>query len=551
MTWQAQVALALLIVSFPAAAQRRPRNASSSRRSASRQLSLKQIEQLLKLRTPDVVVSGEISSRGVSDAITEETIGRMKQAGAGPLAIAALEKLLPRATLRLTTEPGAEIFVDGAAAGRANAEGVLLLDGLEPGKHELAVRKPDFHDASLSVDLSSTRTTEVKAALTPTIGYLTLAADIPSFRVSLDGKPVPEGRLDAIPVAAGEHTVVFDAPLHKRMVKKALVEGGSKSVVSVKLELDTAAVQSLENSIVASYEGKHYQAVLREAGPYLDAVPEPSKNVLRAVTIANFKTGDIAKFKQYAGRLFERGGELEFPMTHNHSGWARSSHHDATLVVSGSTIEYIPLGPCKVPRFTVPISLVQVESRQVEEGVSEVSISMADPENASKQLVLDLDTASDTVARSVADLATKAAAGAYLDRPASNGLPPLPDVDTPFAVVNGNLLVLESVEAKEHRTKTASIYSIAVGTSAVKVRAPKPSFALRFDKLSPTGLELFRVESSRAQRSLNVGVASPIRMSALQMKNGVILYRAEQALSPGEYCLVPQDANHFYCFHAE
>jgi hypothetical protein len=83
-TWPLVAALAFVLAGGTASAQ-----------PAAGGLSMAKIEALLKLKTPDATVAGEIGRRGLAFTPDARTVPRLKALGAGPLTLAAVEARRP------------------------------------------------------------------------------------------------------------------------------------------------------------------------------------------------------------------------------------------------------------------------------------------------------------------------------------------------------------------------------------------------------------------------------------------------------------------------
>jgi len=108
------------------------------------------------------------------------------------------------AGLFVSSEPGdAEVFLDGVAVGRTSNLDVLML---EPGRHDLEVRKEGFLPETRSVELRADDTSFVHVILTAISGGSIQLSANPEARVFLDG--VREGTTPlTLPALPGNHTV--------------------------------------------------------------------------------------------------------------------------------------------------------------------------------------------------------------------------------------------------------------------------------------------------------------------------------------------------------
>lgn len=131
-----------------------------------RPLTLQQIEQLLKIGTPDRVIAGEVHRRGISFKLDQTELSRLRNRGAGAQTIEALSVYLPKCSIRLSSTPsGSLVLIDGVSRGLTGDVETVIGD-LEPGNYTVTVRKKNYRDGVYPITLSPGETIRLTARLT-------------------------------------------------------------------------------------------------------------------------------------------------------------------------------------------------------------------------------------------------------------------------------------------------------------------------------------------------------------------------------------------------
>jgi hypothetical protein len=128
--------------------------------------------------------------------------------------------------------------------------------------------------------------------------------------------------------------------------------------------------------------------------------------------------------------------------------------------------------------------------------------------------------------------------------------PPKPDI--PYFKHASNLIPTESAEAKEQKNKDDTLYTIQGAASTAKTPLAMPIFILKADKLSPSQLQLFRLESKDSHREILFAAKNPptaFHMEVTRLSaDGIYKIEVDRELDPGEYTLSPAGSNQVFCF---
>jgi len=177
------------------------------------------------------------------------------------VAIAAVIWLLwPRApklaTVTVQTQPGAHVFVDNKLAGTAQADGTLLIGGLNPGQHSLRTSLDKFTDGSEDVTLNAGERKTLPIAMEtvlpppppppapppPVFGKLLLRSNVEKAEVLIDGK------LKGLTERGGGLELPLEPGKYKVQLKKNSYQDSPEQKIQITAKKDTTAKLKLEKS---------------------------------------------------------------------------------------------------------------------------------------------------------------------------------------------------------------------------------------------------------------------------------------------------------------
>lgn len=127
--------------------------------------------------------------------------------------------------------------------------------------------------------------------------------------------------------------------------------------------------------------------------------------------------------------------------------------------------------------------------------------------------------------------------------------PPKPDI--PYLLHADNLVATEAGEAKENPRKDDILYTIAGASSPAKTPLASPILLLAAEKLDPTRLQLYKLESRGGQREILLRKkkpTQPIRIDVTRVAEGIYRIEVGESLENGEYSLTPEESNQVFCF---
>lgn len=130
--------------------------------------------------------------------------------------------------------------------------------------------------------------------------------------------------------------------------------------------------------------------------------------------------------------------------------------------------------------------------------------------------------------------------------------PAPPKSDLPYIQHATNLIATEPVEAKEHKSGTDTLWTIDGANSPSKTPLALPIFVIKANKLNPSNLQMFRLESRDGHREVTASAkksAEPIHVQVTRL-SGDALYQLDvyNSLDAGEYALIAEGSTRMFCF---
>jgi hypothetical protein len=128
--------------------------------------------------------------------------------------------------------------------------------------------------------------------------------------------------------------------------------------------------------------------------------------------------------------------------------------------------------------------------------------------------------------------------------------PPKPDL--PYIRHATDLIATEPVEAKEQKSGTDTVWTIDGANSPARTPLALPIFVIKADKLNPSSLQMYRLESKEGRREVTASAkksADPIHVQVTRF-SGDNLYQLDvyNGLDAGEYALTVEGSTQMFCF---
>ena len=239
-------------------------------------LTLAQVEQLVSGKVPDSTLSTQIQRRGLAFAPTSAIVDSLRAKGAGPQTLAAIEALLPKpapgtATSRaepaakhggakphtlaathvqirvgkveIHTEPGSQVNLDGKEVRNAGADGLLVLQDVVEGDHELVARNDGYRDATSKFTLSNNEDKQLSLPMEWAGGFLSVSALPVGARIHVDGPQSFDGNITDVKSKPGSYSVTASLEGYSTQTRNFQVGAGEHHVEAFQLEIDLAAAK--------------------------------------------------------------------------------------------------------------------------------------------------------------------------------------------------------------------------------------------------------------------------------------------------------------------
>jgi len=199
-----------------------------------------QVGKLVAGGVPGQRAAALVEQRGIDFLADEEYLKTLRLAGADDTLIAAVHEAgtMVTAELVVVTSPGAEISLDGAPQGHANAQGELAIKA-KLGTHTMKVHLKGKKDFDQSLTLASVQTTKIEAPLVDAPGGIRLRT-LAGANITLDGasrgSADASGELVLANLSPGTHELRVSAPRKKDYRQGVTVLGGEEARMEVALE---------------------------------------------------------------------------------------------------------------------------------------------------------------------------------------------------------------------------------------------------------------------------------------------------------------------------
>jgi hypothetical protein len=320
---------------------------------AAQKLSRAQIEQLVAIGTPDDVIAQEIRLRGLAFTPAKAILDSLREKKTGPQVLQLIAERIPKGTLIVVSDPPeCEFTLDGVARGKTDARGRIVFDDLEPGEHELIVRKARYGEIHQKAAVEAGRQVEISAKLEWAVGFLTVNAGVADALIQVNGVGESAGPTAEFECPPGPHSVTISANLRKPVSETVDLAPGVKRVLKVSLEVDKDAVAALSQQALEAFR-TYRPRDAREMATRALALNTSDANAAAVLAMVAYGYDDFHDFVAYALRALQLGGEVAIPVKHRHLSLREDLLHPASLIVSATRIEFRPEGRCTQERLSI------------------------------------------------------------------------------------------------------------------------------------------------------------------------------------------------------
>jgi len=239
-------------------------------------LTLSQVEELVSHGVPDSTMSTQIQRRGLAFTPTPAIVESVRAKGAGPLTVGAIQALFPKATpnaqssttvpgakyegskrggstgshrqiragkVEIQTEPGSQLFLDDKAVGSAGADGLLALQNVVEGDHELVARNDGYRETSSKFTLSNKEDKQLSLPMEWVGGFLSVSAAPDAARIHVDGPQSFDGNITDVKSKPGSYSATITSDGYIAQTRNFQVGAGEHHVEKFQLEIDLAVAK--------------------------------------------------------------------------------------------------------------------------------------------------------------------------------------------------------------------------------------------------------------------------------------------------------------------
>lgn len=308
-----------------------------------------QISHLIQIHAPDDLVASQIEARGIRFSATKADLILWTSQGAGPRTLDVLRSLIRTGSVQLRTEPGAAASLDGNAVGNANAAGLLLIDDVVPGQHQLAISKDGFRANEQAFTLGDREARQISVPLAWAGGILTLTAQPANASIAVTGPVSFAGPLNAARCPPGEYSISVSMPGYVTQTRPLTVSAGQIYQQHFQLEVDPVLLKKTLADAQASLSGGDFDSAIRLSRQVVNL--DPSNGPAYAILAeALFQDEDLREFAENASRAIQAGQSITIPLMHIHSFPRQLVHRvDMTISAEGLAFVIAPGTKCKMP----------------------------------------------------------------------------------------------------------------------------------------------------------------------------------------------------------
>lgn len=313
-------------------------------------LTLKQISHLVQVHAPDGLVAAQVKERGINFAATHADIVSLTSEGAGPQTLAALTALIQTGSVVLHTEPGATVSLDGRATGTANAIGLLSLQNVPPGTHNLVVTKAGFHSITQPFTLRDREADQLSVPLAWAGGLVTIFALPATASISVTGPVSFSGPLNEARCPPGTYKIAVSNVGYVPQTESITLTADQKYNKTFHLVVDSQLLAAtLAHAQTALISGNPASAI-RLSNQVL-SVDSSNMSAHKLLAEASFLKGDYSSFVSNARVAIQGGQSVTIPLMHvgNFSG---NSADPVNATISSGAISFACSSGtrCKIPK---------------------------------------------------------------------------------------------------------------------------------------------------------------------------------------------------------
>jgi len=319
-----------------------------------------QLEQMLRNHARDDLVARQIRSSSIGFQLTKKIVDDYAAKGAGPETVAALREQIRSGTVEIHSEPGSQVLLDGEAAGTVGPGGVLAIEDVPEGNHDLIGKNEGYQDGHFEFTLANLEHKMLILPLEWLGGYLSVSAQPADATIRTSGPRSFEGAASQMKVPPGNYTVNVSLDGYLTQTRSFQVAAGEHREEQVQLAVDPSFIAARLSEAQAKLDGGDYIEAIEAARRILAANPRQAQ-ALRIAAEAYWHIGDGNRFVETGVQAIDEGEAVTIPLMHVHN-FPHPMVHQVTLTIDKKGITYTPpqdASGCKLQKFTEPYSALR------------------------------------------------------------------------------------------------------------------------------------------------------------------------------------------------
>ena len=274
-----------------------------------------QLQHLVKIQAPDHLIASQINSRGLAFTVTYAIVKEFSNEGAGPDTLGALRNLVRVGAIMVHTQPASAVMVDDHYAGMTNSMGILVVQDIPIGPHNLTASKQGFKNGGAAVLVHNGQMEQASIAMQWLGGNLSIQVSPLNASVSVSGPRSFSGAHTNVPCPQGTYTVTAAAKGYLTQKKEIKIDSGSNTKIAIDLKPDPAYISTQLATARRFLAVGNAQKAAEQARAVLALSPDnPIADTI--LVHAAYQTGDEQDFVRQAMHIIQNGGKVTISMMH-------------------------------------------------------------------------------------------------------------------------------------------------------------------------------------------------------------------------------------------
>jgi hypothetical protein len=262
-------------------------------------------------------------------------------------------------SLEVHTEPGGQLLLDTKPVGIADSQGLLLLQQVPAGNHDLVAQSIGYQDAHVQFSLTNNEAKQLSLPLVWLGGYLSVSVQPSIAIVNVSGPKIFQAGSSEIQCPAGTYTVTASSDGYLSQTRTVHVAAGEHHSETFELVVDPAVLLRKLDGAKSKLAAGDPAGAEQDADAVL-AQSHDNPDAAAIVAESAFQQGDMNRFVDAGARAILGGKQVTVRMMHAHTVLAMWIHSvDITISESGiSLVSNPPDSRCKIPP-SVGFDLIQ------------------------------------------------------------------------------------------------------------------------------------------------------------------------------------------------